>query len=100
MAVRREVQGRILISAGKTYTFTESVRDMAGMESTGIEKLMADTLEEALSELREGERVVSMDSGFVTKNMTTHFWVVLVAEKGSEEGGVYSSSVSEAESGG
>lgn len=86
MAVRKDFGNRVVITAGKTYTLKDSVKDIAGMESEGMERLMADCMAEALGELQEGERVQVLDSGFVTKNMTTHFWVVLYAEKGNEEG--------------
>ena len=99
MAVRREVNGRILISAGKTYTMSEGLKDIAGRESEGVEDLMARALEEALTQLKEDERIVDMSSGFFTKNAVTHFWVVLVAERRGEKVPA-SAAASEAEHGG
>ena len=100
MAVRREVNGRVLISAGKTYTLSEGLKDMAGRESEGVEDLMARALEEAITQLKEGERIVEMSSGFFTKNAVTHFWVVLIAERRSEGTAVASvASATEPESG-
>ena len=84
MAVRKERGIKAVISAGKAYTRKDSVKDMAGMEGEGIERLIADCMEEALGEVKEGERVVHLDSGFVTKNMNTHFWVVLIVEREGE----------------
>lgn len=96
MAVRKEKGNKVVISAGKAYTLKDSVKDMAGMESEGIERLMADCMEEALAEVKEGEEIVHLDSGFVTKNMTTHFWVVLIVEREGE--GVTPALASESES--
>ncbi len=99
MAVRKEVGEKVIVSAGKTYTFKDSVKDMASMESEGVERLIADCTEEALSELKEGEEIVQISSGFFTKNMATHFWVVLIAERRGEKT-AGAASASESESGG
>lgn len=85
MAIRKELGNRVLIAAGKAYTLTESIKDITGTESEGVEKIVSETTQEALSVVREGERVVSVNSGFISKNMTTHFWVLVIAERSNEK---------------